>query len=858
MTLFPMFHEKNQVKELTQRRELTTPAAAVATVIFLYDSGGYGPSVAFALILSGAAYYTTKATEHRSRARFLVLMVMVWVVLIHMVMIDAKDQLLTTSEGMSVSVVGKVCGVEGADEKIRVTVEVRECGKVKINNEKTLVTADMEIMKKLDLPVPSDVIRVTGKLSIPEPSRNPNTFDYRKYLKTKGIYTTIWAEDITYLNRDRGSIGARLFMARQSFIDDVSRRCGEDCAHLLKAILFGDKGSLDDDTVEIFQKNGTAHILAVSGLHVGMVYALIVWIWNSVGRLIPGTGGRRGWAFLVFTGTMLASYTILAGFSPSVVRAVLMIILHIFATMSGRYYDLKSATMAVFLAALLVDPFILFQSSFQMSFLAIFSISILLPYLRGFLTGSILACASVQLGLMPYMIYQFNWLSTAAILINIPVIFIAGLIVPLGIGSFGVSILTCLLPGNIMSNVLTVIPNKLIGILCEIMVRLNEICCVDPVTAIRVSSPSVWLVVAFYLGLVAFATEAGRLRIKRMGKSVAYAQAVIVLMVSLVIGASIDDGFRKMDMVFVDVGQGDCMHIRVNSDLKLPGGVNLGVGTKNYLIDGGGSDDYNVGRKTLKPYLLKNGVRTVDGAFVTHLHTDHYKGICELAREGMVKRIFVYEANRLRLREICDETGLDPRQISFLHAGHCVNLGAGSSSDTNRQEPDDSGPEQIRQEPDDSLQVLWPPPKTEADYAEMISDEENENAASLIMRVELDGVSLLATGDMGEDGEREVIAFARAWPDTPQQREGSAIRADILKVGHHGSKYSTCDEFLDAVSPGLAVIQVGKSNTYGHPTPEVLARLAGREIPVYRNDMQGAIGFRISDGRIKEVRTMIK
>ena len=74
-----MFHEKNQVKELTQRRELTTPAAAVATVIFLYDSGGYGPSVAFALILSGAAYFTAKATEHRSRARFLVLIVMVWV-----------------------------------------------------------------------------------------------------------------------------------------------------------------------------------------------------------------------------------------------------------------------------------------------------------------------------------------------------------------------------------------------------------------------------------------------------------------------------------------------------------------------------------------------------------------------------------------------------------------------------------------------------------------------------------------------------------------------------------------------------------------------------------------------------------
>ena len=147
----------------------------------------------------------------------------------------------------------------------------------------------------------------------------------------------------------------------------------------------------------------------------------------------------------------------------------------------------------------------------------------------------------------------------------------------------------------------------------------------------------------------------------------------------------------------------------------------------------------------------------------------------------------------------------------------------------------------------DALEVLWPPGKSDAQYQQMIINEKDENAASLIMRVTLSGVSMIATGDLGEDGEQELM----------RTYEDNSLHADILKVGHHGSKTSSSEAFLDAVQPAFAVIQVGENNMYGHPTPEVLQRLVSRGIPVWRNDQQGAIGVKVRRERVKNIKVMI-
>jgi len=260
-------------------------------------------------------------------------------------------------------------------------------------------------------------------------------------------------------------------------------------------------------------------------------------------------------------------------------------------------------------------------------------------------------------------------------------------------------------------------------------------------------------------------------------------------------------------LTFVDVGQGDCLHIRTQDG-------------RNYLVDGGGSTDYNVGKNTLLPYLLKNGVGHLDGVFVSHLHQDHFGGIRELSEYMDIGRVYVYDANRYRPEEVCSGSAINPADVVYLARGDRVSLGANVYVD-----------------------VLYPPRTDEVAERAMIGDGEDENLTSLLLRVDYEGVRTLMTGDMGEVGEKATLALG-----------GAGISADILKVGHHGSRFSTTEAFLDAVAPDYAVIQSG-NNAFGHPTSEVITKLSARDIILLRNDLSGAVRFSIKEGKIVEIAT---
>ncbi|HML38878.1 MAG TPA: MBL fold metallo-hydrolase [Bacillota bacterium] len=272
----------------------------------------------------------------------------------------------------------------------------------------------------------------------------------------------------------------------------------------------------------------------------------------------------------------------------------------------------------------------------------------------------------------------------------------------------------------------------------------------------------------------------------------------LILVLSLGASAAADTDYSDANLVFVDVGQGDCLHIRT------PGG-------KNILIDGGGSVNYDVGKKVLLPYLLKNGVKSVDLAIATHLHTDHYQGIVGLARNMEVKKLGTYAGNVLREQELVEETGLEKGDVLYLSAG-----------------------DRIPVEKDIWIDVLYPEKKTEEEYQALLSDEADENRSCLFMKVYYKGITVLMTGDIGMEGEEEIMALYR---DNPE-----ILDVDILKVGHHGSRYSTGDLFLQEVNPEIAVFQVGKNN-FGHPHPTTIEKCSKKGIIIYRNDLNGAILF---------------
>lgn len=609
-----------------------------------------------------------------------------------------------------------------------------------------------------------DRVYITGEVSIPKERSNPGTFDYRRYLKSIGIRCIITAENIENVKK-AGGIAALLKSAKCRTADIFESALGDDSA-VVMGLLFGETSGIDEDIIETFRRGGTAHVLAVSGLHLGLLYSFLC-RFKRKKRSIPAD------IAIVLT---LSAYTALAGFTASVVRACLMIFIHIAGNHLNRRYDLISSTCVSMIIILAVNPMQIYSAGFQMSFLAVITLGIMIPLIQKKIKGILLPMIAVQTGMVPYTMYVFNYVSLTSVISNIPVYFIAAAMIPAGI----LVIAFCWLP------VIAKPAAMITGLFVKLLLWCNDFTYMGGVFTFDVASPSVIFLAVYYIFIFYMCSEAGQIALIRRN----YKKIAAVFAAAVICGAGcsvyLSDGFEKTDMVFVDVGQGDCLHIK--------------AGGKNLLIDGGGSFNYNVGKSTLKPYLLKNGVTKIDMAIATHLHTDHYQGLKELSQTYRIKKLGVYEANSVNENHLKKEFKTD--EILYLAAGDVINMSRNVS-----------------------VEVLSP------DRGNPL-DEKDENKNSLVLRVNVKGSSVLMTGDIDEKGEKSLIA------DTD-------IKADILKIAHHGSRYSSCEKFIAVAAPKIAVIQVGK-NTYGHPSEEVIKRLEEHKITVLRNDEQGAVGIRVN------------
>ena len=519
---------------------------------------------------------------------------------------------------------------------------------------------------------------------------------------------------------------------------------------LLRGVLFGDTDSMDEDMKEDFRRNGTAHILAVSGLHIGLLYAIFRVIRKKIA--VPGMTA----AFVL----LLGIYGTMTLWSVSVTRATAVILMMEGGERLDRRFDLLTSLGFVSMLVLMHDPYALYGASFIMSYLAAGSIGMVVPALERHLpeglSGSIKTSLAVQIGLLPYIAYTFNMVPVGALIINIPVVMLLSVIVTLSVGAVPL----CLVPG------LTVPVRFMINSVSGIMLLINEKFAEIDFLSPDVISPPLFLIAAYYGVLFMLCSESFRIARIRKDIRLVMPQIVAVMSTVMVTCALSVSPFDEADVIMVDVGQGDCMHFGFRNHTDV-------------LIDGGGSENYNIGEKTLKPYLLKNGVSKVDLAMATHLHTDHYKGLQELAEEKMIKRM-----------------------ITSGKTGDVMSFGSY-----------------------DRIEIIWP------DERDPGADDENKN--SLIFKVYINGITVLITGDLGEEGEHDLVE---------RYRGTSVLDCDVLKVCHHGSKYSSSAEFLEAVSPKVALIGVGKNNMYGHPSDEALERLETAGARVFRTDSDGAVG----------------
>jgi competence protein ComEC len=258
-------------------------------------------------------------------------------------------------------------------------------------------------------------------------------------------------------------------------------------------------------------------------------------------------------------------------------------------------------------------------------------------------------------------------------------------------------------------------------------------------------------------------------------------------------------GERILRVTFLDVGQGDAALV------ELPDGRRL-------LIDGGGGGGprLDVGERVVAPFLWNRAIRVLDVVALSHADPDHAGGLGAILRHFTVKEFWgngVWDAGGGELLRLLDQRGLLRRE---LRRGDRIWL----------------GPVPVT--------VLHPPAELLRGSLRGAASDENNN--SLVLRLDWGLASILFTGDLEQEGEASLLGSAEP------------LRHLVLKVGHHGSRYSTTERFLAAGQPNVAVISVGARNPFRHPAPEVLSRLEAAGIRTFRTDRDGAVLLE-SDGQ---------
>ena len=721
------------------RRKLSAAAVSMLLgIVFIYYADGLWYMTA--ILCLSAIFAVSWRDEKQRRLYFRLLTAFCFgCVLMYFTQLQEETSVLNEFEGKESELSGVITEVQKIEEE-----KYRIC--CRVQGEKLLCSYYRPLKDHWKL----TGCRISFRTVIEKPTEagNPRVFDYRLYLKTKKIWHTAVLEEFSVISTQKSMIYrivTDIIGSREEMMKEMN--VSGDGAGLVKGVIFGDTKSLSEETYEAFRQNGTAHVLSVSGLHVGMldsVYRKIYQKWRSL--LLPV-------CFMV----LLLLYGTVTLWSVPVTRAILLIVILFFADILQRRYDMVTALSAVAILAALQNPYVIFGTSFQMSFLAVLSMAFFTPPLEKLFGETAASMLSVQLGLLPYMAYTFNYGSVVGIVCNIPVVFLVSLLVPLGMAGY----LFYFFSGSLLPFF-----GQTAGGLGMLTVKVNGFFQADGFLSFDVVSPPLWVLAAIYGIAFLCSSEYFLICFSRQDRS---ALTILLILIIAVTSAGYSAGkspFDRADLIFLDVGQGDCLHVKASEG-------------RNIFIDGGGSVRYNVGEKVLKPYLLKSGAGCLDLAAATHQHTDHYLGLQQLSRCFPVKAALLEGK-----------------------AGQRIDLGK-----------------------DQWIDILWPESRD--------LNTEDENLNSLIFKVYSEGTTALITGDITEEGEKMLI---------DKYKGTDALKADILKVAHHGSPYSTCDAFLQAVKPSVAVISVGKNN-YGHPDEKLVEKIQSCGIMVYRTDRDGAVGI---------------
>ncbi|MBA9025502.1 DNA internalization-related competence protein ComEC/Rec2 [Peribacillus huizhouensis] len=620
-----------------------------------------------------------------------------------------------------------------------------------------------------------------GVLEIPSGKRNFNSFDYRLYLKRQGIHWVLKADSIQFAKcmSNKHSIKQAIQDFRNKGISYVNIHFPESSRGYVNALIFGDQKLIDEEELKDYQRLGIVHLLAISGLHVSFLTGMIFFIGIRAGV----TREQMSLVMLLF----LPIYIILSGASPSVLRSCFMAMLFFFLAFLKKSISATETISIIYLLLLLFNPNHLYNIGFQLSFSVAFAIIMSLSIMGRFSNQFIaLLVTSIlcQLAAIPILLFHFFEFSLIGVLLNVIFIPIYSVILL----PFAILVLLIHLLTHQIGDLLLFFLNKSF-VLCNAVAGFTADL---PFAYISIGKPTfpihLLLVVVIFLLLASW--DLGDHRKTKI--------LSLVLILLLVLQYNIQKLSPFGEVTFIDIGQGDSIFI------KLP--FNKG----NFLIDTGGSlsfeqevwkvrrKTYSTGEDIVIPFLKSKGFHTLDLLILTHPDADHIGSADDIVKHIDVKKIIIGGGSE----EIYKDQG-------FIQTA--IKLGIEISS-VKRGDHWSVG--------DARFYVLNP-----------YQYEEDTNESSIVLYAEIGGGSWLFTGDLGEQGEQELI---QVYPD---------LSADILKVGHHGSKTSSSEAFIDSLQPKIAIISAGVNNRYGHPHQQVLEILSKAGVSVYRTDLKGAISY---------------
>lgn len=709
-----------------------------------------------------------------------------------------------------------------------------------------------------------DRIRAVVRLLPPETYHDPGVWSREEFLVDQGITSTATvnierverigapqnASFACRIRRLQQASSARLLAlpaAMRGF--PAPLRLGQQDAILLSAMVTGDRTYLTESLPEGFERTGSFHMLVVSGFHLAIVAACILWAARRL-RLprVPAT-------FVTIFATF--GYALFSGFATPVQRSLWMITLYLLGRLLYRERSPMNTIGFAALCLLAVSPRSLFDSSFQMTLLAVASIggiatpllqSTLHPYLTatrdlnltaldvkltprlaefrvllriyaaaierafsrwtgwrffpwmvGFVLrlGELLVVACVvELAMTLPMALYFHRITLYALPVNLLVLPLLLLLMPVA--------LVTLLALAVWPQA-AVVPGMAVALLLhfgEGMVRLfGSLAFGD----FRIATPLGWQSATFCALLAAAIALARRsyLSGKRSQRRLACV-ALIAAALTAVVPRAVDHPHDALLMEAIDVGQGDSLL------LITPDG-------KTMLVDGGGfgggprqaPQEFDIGEEVVSQALWARGIRHLDVVALTHAHFDHMGGLPAVLRNFHPDEFWVGNNPRFgAYNALLDEAAALHVRVRSLRAGDALTLGSAQS--------------QVQ------INVLAP-------FKDYQPGPEPTNNDSLVMHVAYGATSVMLEGDAEAPIEEAMLAEP-------------GLQSNLLKVGHHGSITSTRPEFLSRVSPQWAVISCGLHNRYGHPRPEVLEELQAAKVRTFSTDINGITCFRL-DGK---------